>query len=72
MADKTGFSVNHNMLVFYFYRLNNISLVYFFDVYHFQMTKQKIYLLPESLDQLSGLNIGFEYIFLVPTDIYYN
>ena len=44
----------------------------FFDVHHLQMIKQKVYLLPENLDQLSGLNISFVYVFLVLIDIYFS
>ena len=42
----------------------------FFDVHHFQMIKQNVYLLSENLDQLSGLYTGFVYISLVLIDIY--
>ena len=34
------------------------------------MIKQKVYLLPEKLDNLSGLNIGFVPVVLVLINIY--
>ena len=41
-----------------------------FDVPNFQMIKQKVYTLPENLDQLSNLNIGFVSAILVLIDLY--
>ena len=38
-------------------------------MHHFQMIKQEVYLLPENLDQLSNLNIGFMPVILVFIDI---
>ena len=40
--------------------------------HHFQMLKEKVYLLPESLVQLSDLGLDFEVIILVSVDIYSN
>ena len=47
-----------------------LLLVTFFNVHHFQMIKQKAYLLLENLDQVSDLNIVFVYIFFILIDIY--
>ena len=42
----------------------------FFDVYNFQIIKQKVYLPSENLYQLIGLNVGFLSVMLVLGDIY--
>ena len=39
-------------------------------MHHFEMIKQKVYLLPEKLDQLSNLNISFGFLLLLLVGIY--
>ena len=58
--------INHNIVVFYFYFQKKI-LCALFDVHYIQMIKQKVYLHPENLDQLSNLNIGFVFLLLLLT-----
>ena len=43
-----------------------------FFIHHFQMLKQKVYLLIENLDQLNDLSLHFEVLILVLIDIYSN
>ena len=46
------------MVIFYFYSLKKISCVHW-SVAVFQIIKQRAYLFPESIGQLSNANIGF-------------
>ena len=66
------FSINHSIVVFYLLEEKSSENIAcnFFDAHHFQMAKQKVYLLTENIHQLSGLNIAFVPVMLVLIDIY--
>ena len=59
MADRVNFfylSQHYNLL---FPQLEDNIAYNFFDHYHLQMIRQKLYLLIKNLDQLKHLNICF-------------
>ena len=62
-------SINNNIIMLYFYIWNIIFCCILSYQFHFQNIEQKVYLLPENLDQLN-LNIYYEVVFLNQIDIY--
>ena len=64
-------SINHNIIIFYFYSWKKILCVLFWPLF-LKITEQKVYLIPGNLNQLSNLNISFAFLLTFLTDIYSN
>ena len=72
MAGQNISSINLNVVVFYFYLLEENILCTLFWMNYPQLKKQKAYLLPENLYQTIKVNTDLESVLLLLIDIYFN
>ena len=59
LADRKRLFINNNIVIFYFYFRKKVSCLCYHVALIFKKTKQKFDLIPENLDNLSNLNIGY-------------